>query len=95
MIRSDLPRGVQAAQVAHAAGAYGPHPPETHVVVLAVPDEPSLSKLADRMVAAGIPHRLVDEPDEPWNGQSMAIGCELLTDRSRVRKVVSQLPLLR
>jgi hypothetical protein len=95
VIRCDLPRGVQAAQVAHAAGAFGPHPPETHVVILAVPDESTLKALSTKMAAAGLPHKLVDEPDEPWGGQAMAIGCSLTSDRTQVRKVVSQLPLLR
>lgn len=86
---------MQAAQIAHAAGAFGRHPPETHVVILAVPGEAALKALASKMASAGIEHRLVDEPDAPWDGQAMAIGCGILQDRSRVRKVVSQLPLLR
>ena len=65
------------------------------MVILAVSGEAALKALATKMASAGIEHRLVDEPDAPWDGQAMAIGCELLSDRSRVRKVVSQLPLLR
>ena len=65
------------------------------MVILAVPGEAALKALAGKMAAAGIEHRLMDEPDAPWDGQAMAIGCQLLHDRSRVRKVVSQLPLLR
>ena len=65
------------------------------MVILAVPGEAALKALASKMAVAGIEHRLVDEPDAPWEGQAMAIGCGLLNDRTRVRKVVSQLPLLR
>ena len=65
------------------------------MVILAVPGEAALRDVASKMASAGIEHRLVDEPDAPWDGSAMAIGCQLLLDRSRVRKVVSQLPLLR
>jgi hypothetical protein len=65
------------------------------VVVLAVPGEAALKSVASKLAAAGIRHKLVDEPDVPWSGQAMAIGCGLVNDRSQVRKVVSQLPLLR
>jgi hypothetical protein len=65
------------------------------VVILAVSGEAALKELASKMATAGIEHRLVDEPDAPWDGQAMAIGCSLLRDRSQVRKVVSQLPILR
>lgn len=65
------------------------------MVILAVLGEADLKAVASKMASAGIEHRLVDEPDAPWDGQAMAIGCGLLNDRSRVRKVVSQLPLLR
>lgn len=95
VVRNDLPRGFLAAQVAHAAGHYGPHPTEAHVVILAVPNEQALTETSARMSAAGIEHELIREPDEPWCNQATALGCNLTDDRTKVRKVVSQLPLLR
>lgn len=63
--------------------------------MLAVPGEGALREVSCKLAAAGCKHRLVAEPDAPWSGQAMALGCDLLTDRTRVRKVVSNLPLLR
>jgi len=93
--RADLPRGVQAAQIAHAAGSAGRHPPGTYVVVLMVPDEISLRRLARKFEERDIAHELVTESDLPYDGQAMAIGCELVKDRSRIRKEVANLPLFR
>lgn len=93
--RADLPRGFAAAQIAHAAGAQAPHPPETHVVILEAPDEPRLRALACKLAAAQIAHTVVEEVDPPYTGQATAIGCALVNDRRPVRKVVSNLPLLR
>jgi hypothetical protein len=93
--RQDLPRGFLAAQVAHAAGRYGKHPPETHVVVLAVANEIELRKTAERLLEAGVGYLPIHEPDEPCSGQMTAIGCALVNDRQPVRKVVSSIPLLR
>jgi hypothetical protein len=96
IVRTDLPLGLLAAQIVHAAGesAHRPLPPDTHAVVLAVPDEVSLRTVATRLSAAGIEHHLVCEPDAPWYGQAMAIGvCP--RDRGAVRRCVSDLPLLR
>lgn len=93
--RRDLPRGFLAAQVAHAAGSYGKHPPETHVVVLAVENEAELRRTAERLSSAGVGCLPIHEPDEPWSGQMTAIGCALVNDRQLVRKVVSSIPLLR
>jgi hypothetical protein len=80
--------------VAHAAGSFGQHPPETYVVVLSVPDEASLRALSRRLDVAGVDHKLVVEVDVPFDGQATCIGCSLVHDRRPVRKVVSNLPLL-
>lgn len=91
IVRKDLPLGVMAAQVAHAAGSQARHPPEAHVVVLAVDSESSLRALAGRLPGA----YLVVESDPPYADQAMAIGCPLVIDRTAIRKEVSSLPLLR
>lgn len=93
--RADLPRGFAAAQIAHAAGAQAPHPPETHVVLLQAPDEPRLRALARKLAEARVDHTLIEEVDPPYTGQATAIGCALVNDRRPVRKVVSELPLYR
>lgn len=43
---------------------------------------------------ADIAHRLVVEGDGPYASQPMALGVEPTSDRGRVRKVLSSLPLV-
>ena len=94
-MRADLPIGMIAAQTAHAAGAGSErHPPNVHVVVLAVPDAAGLRSLHSQLSAAGIPNTLVVESDHPYQSQPMSIGCELVRERGSVRRVLSSLPLL-
>lgn len=84
-----------AAQVAHAAGASARHPPGTYVVVLAASSEAHLDEIARRLESVNVPLTLIEESDGPFAGQKMALGLDLVTDRTPVRKVVSSLPLLR
>lgn len=95
IVRKDLPEGVRLAQTIHAAGssAMRPLPDDTHAYALDVPDEAELRRRSDRLRAAGVPHILVEEPDAPYHGQAMAIGCVPTTDRERIRRVTSDLPL--
>lgn len=97
IVRADLPRGVLAAQVVHAAGESSPGnlPPDTTAVVLAVDDEAGLELLQASLGDAGIAHRAIREPDAPWDGALMAIGLLPLSDRGRVRPYLRRLPLLR
>lgn len=95
-MRSDLPRGVQAAQLVHAAGESSPGnlPQGTCAVVLTVPNETKLIELEFKLRLAGILLRMIREPDAPWNGQAMAIGiCPIIKDK--VKKYLSNLPLLK
>lgn len=96
IIRKDLPLGVMAAQLIHAAGESSPGnlPEHTFAVCLAVSDEPALLALEERLARADIPHTAIREPDAPWNGQLMAIGIRPL-DRTIVRKYLAQYPLLK
>jgi hypothetical protein len=48
----------------------------TTVVVLGSRTEGRLLRLERELVAAGVPHVAVREPDEPWRGQLMAVGLE-------------------
>ncbi len=96
IVRSDLPRGMQAAHLVHAAGESSPGdvPKDMHAVVLTVPDESALDALAGRLRHAGVAHVVIDEPDAPYNGQRTAIG--LVPGRKEVlRRHLSSLPLLR
>lgn len=97
VVRSDLPHGVQVAQTIHAAGEScdGPLPSGTYAIALSVPDEPSLRELARRLWDSEVPHKVIEEPDSPYNGQAMALGIFPTTDRERVRRLTSSLKLVR
>lgn len=96
VVRADLPTGVAMAQAVHAAGESADPLPlsGTHAVVLGVPDERSLLRVAEKLDRRGIPHKLICEPDFPWLGQAMAIGLAPVGDRRRVSRVLGRLNLL-
>lgn len=95
-VRQDLPRGIQAANLIHAAGFSSPGnlPPHTHAIALAVPDEAALWRLSDALHRAGIEHVRVIEFDEPFAGQLLAIGVAP-RPKEVLRRYLSSLPLLR
>ena len=86
-----------ASQIVHASGesVSGPIPEGTYAVVLAVPDIRGLLDVRDALEAAGIPHKLICEPDAPYNGAPTCIGLAPTTDRRKIRKVLGRLPLLK
>lgn len=88
--------GAQAAQLIHAAGESSPGnlPKSTFAIALTVRDEAELHELAIKLDHAGIAFKLIHEPDEPFNGQLMAIGV-LPRPRSQLRRHLSNLPLLK
>lgn len=96
VIRADLPRGIQAANLVHAAGESSPGnlAEGTLAVVLVTPNEAALYALACRLEAAVVRFVRVVEPDAPFNGALMAIGLVPVM-REEVRRHVSSLPLLR
>lgn len=96
IVRGDLPRGIQAANIVHAAGESVPHRMSdgTHAVVLTVPDEPSLVAARERLVLACVPHKPIFETDPPYSGQLMAIGVEP-GRKEDLRRHLSSLPLLK
>jgi peptidyl-tRNA hydrolase len=93
--RRDLPRGFQAAQIAHAARATEPlYDPHENVVILTVADEAALLALSDVLRNGGRTHSRVREPDAPWNGQLTAIALPP-APREHCQRFLSSLPLLR
>lgn len=110
IVRADLPLGVMAAQIVHAAGESSPGllGSGTFGFVLSVPDEKALSAELLRLQARGV--RLIEsgqtppedmlsmmairEPDPPYYGQLMALG--LVPARKEAwRRHVSCLPKLK
>jgi hypothetical protein len=60
----------------HAAGESSPGglAAGTYAVVLAVPDELTLAREADRLERAGVALTRIHEPDAPYLGALMALG---------------------
>lgn len=93
IVRSDLPPGVLAAHVGHAASEAAGHPP-TAMVVLDVPDEQALMRIADALGEKSLTYKLIVEDAGPFAGQATAIGVVPCVDRTAVRKATSHLPLV-
>jgi hypothetical protein len=96
IVRADIPRGLQAAQIIHAAGesSSGSVPPGTYAIALSTSDEAELDGLSHRLFLAGIPHRRIIENDAPWSGQLMAIGIFPQPRRS-LRRYLSHLKTIK
>jgi peptidyl-tRNA hydrolase len=94
IVRRDLPTGVIAAQVVHAAGESSPGNlgPDTYAVVLAVENEVELLALDARLAAQGVARRAIREPD--MGDQMTAIGL-VPGPKSQVGRWVSSIPLYR
>jgi hypothetical protein len=97
ILREDVPRGTQFAQLLHAAGESSPGdlPQNTFAVALAAKSEGHLVFLEEKLRRFSIPHHAIREPDSPWDGALMAIGIRPVADRKLVKKVTSGLPLLK
>lgn len=95
-MRADLPRGIQAANIVHAAGESSPGnlPEGTHAVVLTVPNEDALRSVAARLEENGIRHVRIVEPDAPYCGALMALGV-VPGRKEDLKRALSSLPLLR
>jgi peptidyl-tRNA hydrolase len=95
IVRPDLPIGVLAAQVTHAAGESSPGnlPPGTYAVVLAAERE-KLLELEKFLRENGVKFKAVRESDTPYTGELMSIGLAPQL-KNNVRKFLSSLPLLR
>jgi hypothetical protein len=95
IVRDDLPKGVLAAHILHAAGESGPAPPGSIAVALGVPSEADLLRVAARLDACGIAYVLIREDAGPFDGQATAIGIPPTCDRAAIRRAVSSLPLVK
>lgn len=94
-MRKDLPIGLLAAQVVHAAGESSDRvPPGTYAVVLSVPDEQHLLKVEKYLKDKGITHTAIRENGHALQGELTAIGIEP-RKRSELFRHFSSLPLLR
>jgi len=69
-------------------------PDDTHAVVLAVEGEDELVALSARLERAGVPHKLIREPDAPFNGAATALGIVPCLRRP-LRRFLSRYPLLK
>lgn len=96
VVRTNLPPGVLAAQLVHAAGesSRGDLKEGTFAIVLGVPNEASLIAVRTRLSLAGVEHVTIHEPDAPYRGSLMAIGVRPAL-KSQVRRHLSELPLFR
>lgn len=101
IIRTDLTKGQNDAQLGHAAGYSASMwtlkngqvlPEHTHCIVLGVKDEDHLLEIADTLGFAKVPFKLIEEPDAPFNGEFTAIG--VLPDlRKNLSSYLSRLPV--
>jgi len=107
IVRADLPKGLQGAQICHASGesaANGDVPEGTHAVVLQVDNEEDLLGVADQLWSKvqlrNDDYVVIVEPDLPntghaYAGQFTAIGIRPTQDRKKLASVIGRLALLR
>lgn len=84
LVRKDLPWPVQIVQACHAASEairIAPVDQRTAIVLLHVEDEPELKLYAQKFADKGYFFKLIEEPDEPFNGAAMALATEPMTER--------------
>lgn len=95
VVRADLPFGVQAAQLIHAAGQSitEPHADGTYAIALAIASEADLRALSLKLALAGVRHVLIIEDDAPYTGQAMAIGITPC-DRAKLKRFLSSYALV-
>ena len=85
------------AQVVHASGESAQSalvPPDTHAVVLSVPDEAALLAVEQKLLTHGVELFAIREPDVPYLGQLMTIGIRP-QPREQLRRLLANLPLYR
>lgn len=97
VVREDMPLGNICAQAVHAAGETAvPLPPEgTHAVCLAAKNHEDLLNISQQLHEKNISHKVIYEPDAPFNGQATAIGVYPVSDRTLIKQALRKLKLLR
>jgi peptidyl-tRNA hydrolase len=105
VVRNDLPPGLQAAQVAHAAFDFALKFPEiarkwrresNYICILQVPDEDALMDLADLAHRRGHEYVLFYDPDVPLEGdESLRTGSHtaFAVEPGEFHLLLSSLPL--
>lgn len=95
--RNDLPLGVIAAQLVHAAGESNPGGEHSYVVVLSVSSKEELLDIEKKLCDANIVHVAVREIDSPYNGELMTIGINPIfrSKNKQFRRIVSGIKLLK
>lgn len=96
VVRKDLPLGIMAANIIHAAGESSPGGLHegTHAVCLSTPNEAALLEVAARLEREGVKITRVVEPDAPYDGALMSIGVAP-GKKEDLKRHLSSLPLLR
>jgi len=98
VVRADLPRGIQAAQIIHASGESAVLtnylPPGTNAVALQVHDEAALVKLGRALDAANIPFVKIRENDDPYRDQLMAVGIAPILRTPKLKRIFGGVKLL-
>jgi len=86
------------AQMLHAAGRSAskdvPHKIGTYAIALHAKDEAHLREIGWTLFKHGVKITLIHEPDAPWNGSLMAIGCPPMA-RENIKPLLSKLPLVK
>lgn len=98
IIRNDLPIGAKIAQTIHAAGESANNkvlPKNTHAIALSCQNENELLRLEFRLNQNNIEYVLIREPDAPYNGEAMAIGICPQPRTKLLKKLLSNLPLIK
>lgn len=96
IVRPNLPTGVLAAQVIHAAGESAEERVQngTHAVALVAKSPGHLGEIESKLIRLDIPHRAIREPDPPWNNELMAIGIRPMVQTSKLRRITRGLRLV-
>jgi nucleotide-binding universal stress UspA family protein len=98
VVRNDIPFGVKAAMLVHAAGESFQEPPirgsPVYAVALAAKGEAELHRLERKLIRADVAHQAIREPDPPFDGALMAIGIRP-ANRDQLRKFVKKYPLIK
>jgi hypothetical protein len=96
IVRDDLPKGVMAAQLVHAAGESGPAVQGTHAIALQATRQ-DLEDLALELAleGCGFAFAPIVETDAPFAGELVAIGFAPVARSSALRGRLRRFPLVR